>query len=61
MWIGKAVTPVPAQGSYVYRVKAVSPSGVSQWSGCTRADTPAARMMIAIGVVVWVPGAPSET
>ena len=33
---------VSAQGSYVYRVKAVSPNGVSQWSGCARADTPAA-------------------
>ena len=33
---------VSNQGSYVYRVKAVSPSGVSQWSGCARADTPAA-------------------
>ena len=33
---------VSAQGSYVYRVKAVSPTGVSQWSGYARADTPAA-------------------
>ncbi len=33
---------VSAEGSYVYRVKAVSPTGVSQWSGYARADTPAA-------------------
>ncbi len=33
---------VSAEGSYVYRVKAVSPTGVSQWSGYVRADTPAA-------------------
>ena len=33
---------VSASGSYVYRVKAVSPTGVSQWSGYARADTPAA-------------------
>ena len=33
---------VAAEGSYVYRVKAVSPTGVSQWSGYARADTPAA-------------------
>ena len=28
-------------GSYVYRVKAVSPTGVSQWSSYARADIPA--------------------
>ena len=33
---------VSAESSYVYRVKAVSPTGVSQWSGYDRADTPAA-------------------
>ena len=33
---------VTAEGSYVYRVKAVSPTGVSQWSGYVRADTPVA-------------------
>ena len=33
---------VSAQGSYVYRVKAVSPTGVSQWSRYAKADTPAA-------------------
>ena len=33
---------VSPEGSYVYRVKAVSPTGVSQWSGYVRADTPAA-------------------
>ena len=33
---------VSASGSYVYRVKSVSPTGVSQWSGYTRANTPAA-------------------
>ena len=33
---------VSAQSSYVYRVKAVSPTGVSQWSRYARADTPAA-------------------
>ena len=33
---------VSAEGSYVYRVKAVSPTGVSQWSSYARADTPAA-------------------
>ena len=32
---------VLAEGSYVYRVKAVSPTGVSQWSSYARADTPA--------------------
>ena len=33
---------VSAEGSYVYRVKAVSPTGVSQWSSYATADTPAA-------------------
>ena len=33
---------VSAQGSYVYRVKVVSPTGVSQWSSYARAETPAA-------------------
>ena len=33
---------VSAEGSYVYRVKAVSPTGVSQWSSYARANTPAA-------------------
>ena len=33
---------VSPEGSYVYRVKAVSPTGVSQWSSYARADTPAA-------------------
>ena len=33
---------VSASSSYVYRVKSVSPTGVSRWSGYTRADTPAA-------------------
>ena len=33
---------VSASGSYVYRTKSVSPTGVSQWSGYRRADTPAA-------------------
>ena len=33
---------VTASGSYVYRVKSVSPTGVSKWSGYRRADTPAA-------------------
>ena len=32
---------VSAEGSYAYRVKAVSPTGVSQWSSYVRADTPA--------------------
>ncbi|WP_420445741.1 fibronectin type III domain-containing protein [Candidatus Poriferisodalis sp.] len=32
---------VSASSTYVYRVKAVSPAGVSQWSGYVRADTPA--------------------
>ena len=31
---------VSPKGSYVYRVKAVSPTGVSQWSSYARADTP---------------------
>ncbi|WP_423916327.1 fibronectin type III domain-containing protein [Candidatus Poriferisodalis sp.] len=33
---------VSASSTYVYRAKAVSPTGVSQWSGYVRADTPAA-------------------
>ena len=33
---------VSPEGSYGYRVKAVSPTGVSQWSSYARADTPAA-------------------
>ena len=33
---------VAAESSYVYRVKAVSPTGVSRWSGYVNADTPAA-------------------
>ena len=32
---------VSAEGSYAYRVKAVSPTGVSQWSSYVKADTPA--------------------
>ena len=31
---------VSAEGSYVYRVKAVNTTGVSQWSSYARADTP---------------------
>ena len=31
---------VEAESSYVYRVKAVSPTGVSRWSGYVTADTP---------------------
>ena len=33
---------VSASGSYVYRTKSVSPTGVSKWSGYRRADTPPA-------------------
>ena len=33
---------VSASSTYIYRVKAVSPTGVSQWSGYVKADTPAA-------------------
>ena len=33
---------VSPEGSYVYRVKAVSPTGVSQWSSYVSVDTPAA-------------------
>ena len=33
---------VSASSTYGYRVKAVSPTGVSQWSGFVKADTPAA-------------------
>ena len=33
---------VSAESRYVYRVKAVSPTGVSQWSGYANVDTPAA-------------------
>ena len=33
---------VSAEGSYIYRAKAVSPTGVSQWSGYVKAETPAA-------------------
>ena len=33
---------VSASSKYNYRVKAVSPTGVSQWSGYVKADTPAA-------------------
>ena len=33
---------VSASSRYNYRVKAVSPTGVSQWSGYVKADTPAA-------------------
>ena len=33
---------VSASGSYVYRVKAVSPTGVSRWSSYVKAETPAA-------------------
>ena len=39
---GHTDSSVSASGSYVYRVKSVSPTGVSQWSGYARADTPAA-------------------
>ena len=35
-------TSVSAESEYNYRVKAVSPTGVSQWSGYVKADTPAA-------------------
>ena len=33
---------VSASSTYIYRVKAVSPTGVSQWSGFVKAETPAA-------------------
>ena len=33
---------VAAESGYNYRVKAVSPTGVSEWSGYVKADTPAA-------------------
>ncbi len=33
---------VAASSTYIYRAKAVSPTGVSQWSGYVQADTPAA-------------------
>ncbi|WP_420622309.1 fibronectin type III domain-containing protein [Candidatus Poriferisodalis sp.] len=33
---------VTASSTYVYRAKAISPTGVSQWSGYVRADTPPA-------------------
>ena len=33
---------VSAESTYNYRVKAVSPTGVSQWSGYIKADTPSA-------------------
>ena len=33
---------VSASSTYIYRVKSVSPTGVSQWSGYVRADTPTA-------------------
>ena len=33
---------VAASSRYIYRVKAVSPTGVSEWSGFVKADTPAA-------------------
>ena len=40
--LGYTDASVSPEGSYVYRVKAVSPTGVSQWSSYARADTPAA-------------------
>ena len=33
---------VSASSTYIYRVKSVSPTGVSQWSGFVKADTPSA-------------------
>ena len=33
---------VSVSSTYIYRVKAVSPTGVSQWSGYVKAETPAA-------------------
>ena len=33
---------VSASSTYIYRVKAVSPTGVSQWSGYVKVETPAA-------------------
>ncbi len=35
-------TSVAASSKYNYRVKSVSPTGISQWSGYVKADTPAA-------------------
>ena len=35
-------TSVSASSTYIYRVKAVSPTGVSQWSGFVKVDTPVA-------------------
>ncbi len=32
---------VSTSSTYIYRVKAISPTGVSQWSGFVKADTPA--------------------
>ena len=33
---------VSASTTYIYRVKSVSPTGISQWSGYVKAETPAA-------------------
>ena len=35
-------TTVAAESKYNYRVKSVSPTGISQWSGYVKAETPAA-------------------
>ena len=40
--LGYTDDSVSPEGSYVYRVKAVSPTGVSQWSSYVSVDTPAA-------------------
>ena len=39
--LGYTDDSVSPEGSYVYRVKAVSPTGVSQWSSYVSVDTPA--------------------
>ena len=39
---GYTDSSVSASTTYIYRVKSVSPTGVSQWSGYVKAETPAA-------------------
>ena len=39
---GYTDSSVSASSTYIYRVKSVSPTGVSQWSGYVKVDTPAA-------------------
>ena len=46
---------VSASTTYIYRVKSVSPTGVSQWSGYVKAETPAAPTPTPVATPIATP------